>query len=197
MPGFKKVVVVIVPRARIIIADSKENSRRMLKEFLNRAGYQVQAEARNAPDLLRKARTLLPDLVILDASLDGGSPMEIAGILEDDNLSSVLLLTSENQSKRLDEIAHIQKPYTEDTLLSVIEVCLLYRSKVVSIQHEVDKLRENINSRKIIEKAKGIIMKDMGLPESEAYRLMQKQSMDRGTSMKDLARAIIANEDKK
>lgn len=186
-----------MPRARIIIADSKENSRRILKEFLTRAGYQVQAEARNAPDLLRKARTYIPDLVILDASLEGGSPMEIAGILEDDNLSSVLLITNENNNKRLDEIAHIQKPYTEDTLLSVIEVCLLYRNKVVSMQHEVDKLKENINNRKIVEKAKGIIMRDMGITESEAYRLMQKQSMDRGTSMKDLARAIIANEDKK
>lgn len=184
-----------MPRARIIIADSKETNRRVLKDILSREGFQVQAEAKNAPDLLRKTRTLLPDLVILDANLEGGSYMEIAGIIEDDNISTVLLLTGENQSKRLDEIAHIQKPYTESTLLTVIEVCLLYRNKVVSIQNEVDKLKDNLNSRKAIEKAKGIIMKNLGLTENEAYRMMQKQSMDRGTSMKELARTVIANED--
>jgi len=184
-----------VPTARIIIADSKDNSRRMLRENLIRAGYLVQAEARNAPDLLRKARAILPDLVILDSNLEGASTMEVVGILEDDNLSTVLVLKGEKDIRRLGEIVHIQKPYTEDTLLSVIEVCLLYRSKVVSIQHEVDKLKENLNSRKIIEKAKGMIMKKLGIAENEAYRMMQKQSMDRGTSMKDLARTVIANEE--
>lgn len=181
-----------MPTARIIIADSNENSRRMLKDILTRAGYPVQAEARNAPDLLRKARTILPDLVILDSNLEGGSTLEVAGILEDDNLSTVLVLTGEKEIRRLGDLAHIQKPYTEETLLSVIEVSLLYRSKVVSIQQEMDKLKENLNSRKIIEKAKGVIMKNMGIPENEAYRMMQKESMNRGTSMKDLARAVIA-----
>lgn len=186
-----------MPRARIIIADSKESSRRTLKDILTKEGFHVQAEARNVPDLLRKARTILPDLVILDGNLEGGSTREVAGIIEDDNLSTVLLITSERNAGVNGEIAQILKPYTEDTLLSVIEVCLLYRNKVVLMQQEVSRLKENLNSRKIIEKAKGIIMYNAGLNESEAYRWMQKQSMDRGKSMKDLARAVIENEEKK
>lgn len=181
---------------RIVIADSKENSRRMLRELLTRAGYSVQAEARNVPDLLRKVRMILPDLVILDSSLEGGSTMEVAGILEDDNLGAVLVLSSESESRRMGDVAHIQKPYTEETLLSVIELSILYRSKVLNVQKEVDRLKENLNSRKLIEKAKGIIMTNMSIPENEAYRLMQKQSMDKGLSMKDLAKAVIVAEEK-
>ena len=180
-----------MPRARIIIADSKENSRKSLRDTLQRAGYLVQAEALNAPDLLRKVRRILPDLVIMDFNLEGASPMEIAGILEDDNLSSVLVLTGDSGNRRLDDIAHIQKPYTEETLISVIELSLLYRNKVVSMQHEVDRLKDNLNNRKCTEKAKGIIMSSQGLSENEAYRMMQKQSMDQAMSMKELAQGII------
>lgn len=181
-----------MPNARIVIADSKESGRRGLREMLVRAGYSVQAEARNVPDLLRKVRTILPDLVILDSSLEGGSTAEVAGIIEDDNLGSVLVLNGDSGIRRLGNVAHIQKPFTEETLISVVELSLLYRNKVVTIQKEVDRLKENLNSRKIIEKAKGIIMINMNIPENEAYRLMQKQSMDRAISMKDLAQAIIA-----
>lgn len=184
-----------MPRARIIIADSQDKSRRILRDMLIRAGYLVQAEARNVPDLLRKVRNTLPDLVIIDSNLEGGSIMEVAGILEDDNLSTVLLLTGEFESRSLGDFAHIPKPYTEDTLLSVIEVCLLYRNKVVSIQHEVNRLKENLHSRKTIEKAKGIIMTNINISEQEAYRMLQKESMNRGISMKDLARAVIAAEE--
>jgi len=186
-----------VPIAKIIIADSKENSRRSLKERLTRSAYQVQAEARNAPDLLRKTRTFLPDLVILDSKLEGGSVMEIAGIIEDDNLSHVLILTEGMKSYSLLNYAHIVKPYEDETLLSVIEVCLLYNQRVMSMQKEVDKLKENLNNRKLLEKAKGIIMRNLGVDEEKAYRMMQKQSMDRSLSMKELARAVIAAEENK
>ncbi len=181
--------------ARIIIADSKVNSRKILRESLIRAGYCIQAEARNVPDLLRKARTILPDLVILDSNLEGGSTMEVTGILLDDNLGTVLVLKGESDNRNLEDLVQIQKPYTEDTLLSVIEVCMLYRSKLIAAQNEVDRLKENLNSRKIIEKAKGIIMTNLAITENEAYRLMQKDSMDRGITMKDLARAIIIAEE--
>jgi response regulator NasT len=185
-----------VSGVKIIIADSKENSRRILKDTLQHAGYQIQAEARNAPELLRKTRRLFPDLVIIDANLEGGSPEEIAGIIEDDNLSSVLVITDDIHRRSLQEIAHLLKPYTEETLVSVIEVALLYRSKVASIQQEVTRLKENLSNRKLIEKAKGMIMKTQGLTESEAYRYLQKQSMNRAMSMKDLAQEIILSEEK-
>lgn len=181
-----------MPKATIVIADGKANSRKALKELLTRSGYLVQAEAQNAPDLLRKARTIFPDIVIMDSGLEGGGVQEIADIITGDELSNVLVLGDGPHWRQLENIPHIIKPYSEDTLLSVIEICLLYQTRFNSMKTEVDKLRESLTVRKGIEKAKGILMKKHGIDESEAYRSMQKESMNRGVSMKDLARAIIA-----
>ncbi len=181
----------IVSKARIIIADGNENSRRRLKNLLTGYGYLVQSEASNAPDLLRKARMMFPDLVILDSRLEGASTQEIAGILEGDELSNVLVLVDSSHPRQLDEMAHINKPYSEETLLSVIEVCLLYQNRFTSIKQEVGKLKQSLNTRKEVEKAKGLLMKKLGVDESEAYRMMQKESMNRSISLKDLSMAII------
>ena len=184
--------MLIVPRATIIIADAKASNRKALKEILTRAGYLIKAEAQNAPDLLRKARTMYPDLVIMDSGLEGGGIQEIADIIKGDELSNVLVLVDGSHVRQLDDIAHLSKPYNEDTLLSVIEICLLYQNQLASMKQEVQKLRESLDTRKGVEKAKGILMKKLGVEEADAYRSMQKESMNRGISMKDLARAIIA-----
>lgn len=184
-----------MPKAKIIIADGKSSSRRVLKDLLTSCGYMVQAEALNAPDLLRKVRTMFPDLVIMDSGLEGGGTQEIADIIMGDELSNVLVLVEGSHRRQLDDIVHIKKPYSEETLLSVIEVCLLYQNRVTSMKQEVDKLKETLNSRKKIEKAKGILMRQLGFDEAEAYRSMQQESMNRGISMKDLARAIIATDE--
>ncbi|MEA4923870.1 MAG: ANTAR domain-containing protein [Syntrophomonadaceae bacterium] len=181
-----------MPKATIVIADGKASSRKALKELLTRSGYLVQAEAHNAPDLLRKARTVFPDIVIMDSGLEGGGIQEIADIITGDELSNVLVLVDGPHWRKLDNIPHIIKPYSEETLLSVIDICLLYQTRFNSMKSEVDKLRESLTVRKGIEKAKGILMKKHGIDEAEAYRSMQKESMNRGISMKDLARAIIA-----
>jgi len=180
-----------VKRATIIIGDGKDNSRRRLKDLLSRAGYRVEAEAANGPELLRKARTIYPDLVIMDSSLDGGSVPEIAGIIEGDGISTVLVLVQGSPSRLPEDIAILQKPYTEDTLLAVTEVLLLYQHRLSSAREEVQALRDSLQTRKSIEQAKGILMKQLGCDEGEAYRTLQKDSMNRSISMKDLARAVI------
>lgn len=177
--------------AKIIIADSKDSSRKLLKDNLILYGYQVMAEARNAPDMLRKTRNLYPDLVIIDSNLEGGSAFEIAGIIQDDNIANVLIISSEPNSYQIKEYAHIFKPYTQETLASVVEVCLLFKEKVISMQKEVDKLKESLSSRKLVEQAKGVLMKHMKLSEPEAYRLLQKESMNKGTPMRAIAQAVI------
>ncbi len=180
-----------VTRATIIIADSKDSSRKVLKDLLNRSGYLVEAEATNGPELLRKARTMYPDLVIIDSGLEGGSIPEIAGIIEGDQISTVLVLIQGSLSRVPDDVAHIQKPYTEDTLLSVLNILLLYQSRLSSARKEVSALKESLQTRKRVEQAKGILMKQLEIDEAEAYRSMQKESMNRGISMKELAQAII------
>ena len=178
-------------RASIIIGDGNSSNRRRLKELLTRAGFAVEAEATNAPELLRKTRHMYPDLVIMDAGLEGGSIAEIAGIIQGDDISNVLVLAQGNKGWVPEDIAQIQKPYTEETILSVIEVILVYQNRLASSRQEVSALKESLQSRKNIEQAKGMLMKQLDIDEAEAYRTMQKESMNRSISMKDLARAII------
>lgn len=179
--------------AQILIADSKDASRKLLKDTLMRMGFQVQAEARNAPDLLRKTRTMFPDLVIVDSNLEGGSVFEVAGIIQDDNVANVLILSNETSSYQIRDYAHVFKPYTPETLASVIEVCMLYKNKVIAMQKEVDKLKDNLSTRKAVDKAKGILMANLQITEPEAYRILQKESMNKGLAMKEVARAVIDN----
>ena len=178
-------------RGNIIIGDGNANSRRRLKDTLIRAGYLVDAEASNAPDLLRKARHMYPDLVIMDSGLEGGSVAEIAGIIQGDEISSVLVLAQGSKVWVPEDIAQIQKPYTEETLLSVIEVMLIYQTRLTTSRQEVVALKENLQSREMIEQAEGLLMMKLGVDEAEAYRAMQKESMNRSISMKELAQAIL------
>ena len=175
---------------RIIIADSKENSRRILRESLNRCGYQIQAEIRNAPELLRRARTLYPDLVIIDANIEGGGVFEMAGIIQEDEIADVLIIAG-NDSRQLKDFAHIFKPYTPETLEAAVEICLLYKARFVQIRQQVARLQEDMRTRKLVDQAKGLLMQKSGLTEQEAYRRLQKESMNKGMSMKDVARAVI------
>lgn len=176
--------------ATIIIGDGKDSSRRRLKDLLTRSGYLVEGEASNAPELLRKARTMYPDLVVMDSNLEGGSTAEIAGIIQGDDISSVLIITHGNP-RIPEDVAQVQAPYAEETLLSVIEVLLMYEHRLTSIRQEVLALKDSLETRKQVEKAKGILMKQLGIEEAEAYRTMQKESMNKSMSMKELARAII------
>lgn len=184
-----------VTPATIIIGDSNDSSRRRLKDLLNRSGYRVEAEASNAPELLRKARTMYPDLVIIDSGLQGASIQEIGGIIEGDEISTVLVLSGGRLHIAAGDFAQVQKPFTEETLLAVVEVILLYRSRVYQARQEAAALKNSLETRKNVEQAKGILMKQLGIDEAEAYRTMQKESMNRSISMKELARAIIALND--
>jgi len=181
-----------VSQLTILVGDSNDSSRRRLKELLKSSGYLVEAEAANAPDLLRKARTTYPDLVIIDSSLKGGSMQEIAGIIEGDEISSVLLLVQEPKYKFPDSIAQIQKPYSDETLLTVIEVLFLYKNRLCDAKQEINVLKDRLQTRKEIERAKGILMKHFGIDEAEAYREMQTESMKRSIPMKEIAQAILA-----
>lgn len=180
-----------MPRARVILGDSKDASRKTLRDMLTRNGYMVQAESTNVPDVLRKCRTLFPDLVIIDSNIEGGSFLELAGIIESDNISSVLIITGDSDNYGVRDYAHLKKPVIEETLVPVIEVSLLYRERVNSMKEEVNRLREDIQTRKLVEKAKGILMKYMQVDENQAYRMIQKESMNKGVPKKEIARAII------
>jgi AmiR/NasT family two-component response regulator len=183
--------MVIMNKGKIIIADSSIKTRSLLKEMLIKDGYSVVAEVSNVPELLRKTRNLFPDLVIIANDIARGSFSEAASIIEYDQLSAVLIITDDYRNYSSDQFPQIKKPFSPETLMSVIEVCLLYNQRYHSMKNEVSKLKEDLENRKLIEKAKGILIAKMGISEEEAYGKMRKFSMDKSMPMINIARAII------
>lgn len=193
---FREGVIGVVHDGIIVIGDSNKVSRNFIKDVLKNSGFNVQEEAGNIPELLRKCRRIYPDLVIVDSDIEGGSLLEAADIIEGDNLGSLLFISKSSDSYFLRGYPHISKPFSADTLISVVEVSLYYRQKLGEVQKQANKLKEDLETRKLVDKAKGIIMKKYGMDEEEAYRWLQKESMKHGIPKREVARMLIIAQQK-
>ncbi len=182
---------------RVVIADSDIQARKSLKAILSQAGHVVVGEAEDGLAALKLVRTRQPDLVILDAKLAIMDGAEYAYIIEDDGLAPVILMTQGDQFRINEQVgekqsfAYIIKPVTEKSLLPIIDVVLKNFKKIRNLEQEVNKLKDIIETRKLVEKAKGILMVSHKLSEAEAFKRIQKQSMNKRVSMKSVAKAII------
>ncbi|MDT3699356.1 MAG: ANTAR domain-containing protein [Thermincola sp.] len=182
---------------RVVIADSDAQSRKCLKAILNQAGHVVVGEADDGLEALKLVRTRQPDLVILDAKMVVMDVSDFAYIIEDDGLAPVILMT-QGDHHTINELvaegysfAYIIKPVTEKSLLPIIDIVLKDFRKIRYLEQEVDKLKNLIETRKLVDKAKGILMDSLKLSEAEAFKRIQKQSMNKRVSMKSVAKAII------
>lgn len=182
-------------RAKVFLASADAELRRRVRALLLKEGYHVVGEADSGAEALRKIRAVSPELVILDDDLPGG--WEVLRVVTDDRLGGVVLLTSTWQRDLGERLAgcgivgFALKPVRSATLLPALEICLAAYRKVAALEEEISRLKERLETRKVVEKAKGILMQTLGLTEQEAYRRIQKQSMDRCTSMRAIAEAII------
>lgn len=182
---------------KIFIASADPSARQNLKYMLVREGYLIAGEAPDGSQALRMIRTLQPSLIILDSELQGTNALEVARIIEEDGVAPIILLASSwhrnllARTRDFPIFAYLIKPVQESTLLPAVEAALANYQKISRLQQEISKLKETLAARKIIERAKGILMDTMGLTEAEAYRRMQRQSMDRCVPMKSIAEAII------
>lgn len=183
--------------ARIIIADSDSLLQKKLKLMLTKAGYSVIGIAEDSLSALKLIRSRHPDLVILDSNLPGTAGSDLARIIGENKIAPVIMLIPHYQreiikrAKEYSVFAYLVKPISEDNLLSSIEIALLNYQIVLNLENQVKELKETLDTRKIVEKAKGMLMKSMGLSEAEAFKKIQKQSMNKRTSMKAIAEAII------
>lgn len=188
-------------RSKIFIALADAALRKRIKQILTKEGYLVTGEAEDGPSALRQIRALFPDVVITEAELPGIGGMEVAKIIAEDRLAPVLLVASSWQNDFIQKVreswvfALVSRPVQASNLVPAVESAMLNFRKIVQLEEEVNKLKETLETRKLVEKAKGILMETLGLSEAEAFRRIQKQSMDKCTSMKAIAEAIIlANE---
>lgn len=182
---------------RVVIADSDALIRKSLKAILSQAGHVIVGEAEDGLAALKLVRTRQPDLVILDAKMAIMEGAELGYIIEEDGLAPVILMTPGDQFRiglqdaEQSSFAYVIKPVTERSLLPLMDVVIKNFKKIRNLEQEVSKLKDIIETRKLVEKAKGILMDSQGLSEAEAFKRIQKQSMNKRVSMKSVAKAII------
>jgi response regulator NasT len=183
---------------RILVAEDEALIRMDLVEMLQEAGYEVIAQAGNGEEAIALALEHQPDLAILDVKmpiLDGISAAEkiIA-------TAPVLMLTAFSQRELIERardagvMAYVVKPFTIGDLVPAIEIAISRHTQMQSLALEVADLHERLETRKIIDRAKGILMKALNLSEPEAFSWIQRAAMDRRLSMKEVAQAVISPE---
>jgi len=180
---------------RILVAEDETLIRMDLVEMLREAGYDVVGAASDGSEAVSLAETLKPDLTILDVKmpvLDGISAAEkiIA-------ISPVLMLTAFSQKNLVERardagaMAYVVKPFTINDLLPAIEISISRHNQMKSLEAEVADLHDRLETRKVIDRAKGILMKALNLSEPEAFSWIQRAAMDRRITMKEVSEAVI------
>ena len=184
------------PATRILVAEDETLIRMDLVEMLTEAGYEVIAQATNGEEAIALANEHKPDLAILDVQmpvLDGISAAE--KII---SIAPVLMLTAFSQRELVDRardagvMAYVVKPFTISDLVPAIEIAISRHTQMRSLADEVADLHDRLETRKVIDRAKGILMKALNLTEPEAFSWIQRAAMDRRITMKEVAEAVIS-----
>lgn len=186
-----------VERTRVIIADDESLIRMDLREMLTNLGYLVVGEVGDGRSAVNLARELRPDIVIMDIKMPDMDGIEAAQILTEERIAPVLLLSAYSQqdlvqrARKAGVAGYMVKPFRESDLTPAIEVALARFSEFRAMEREVGSLQEALETRKAVDRAKGILMDTQGLSETEAFRKIQKMSMNNRKSMRTVADAII------
>jgi response regulator NasT len=168
-----------------------------LREMLTNLGYLVMGEAGDGQSAINLTWELRPDIVIMDIKMPDMDGIEAARILTQERLAPVLLLSAYSQQELVQRAqeagvaSYLVKPFRECDLTPAIEVALARFNEFRSLEMEIDDLKETLETRKAVERAKGILMQLQNMNEAEAFRRIQKMSMDNRKPMKAVAEAII------
>jgi AmiR/NasT family two-component response regulator len=182
-------------KIKILVAEDETIIRLDLVEMLTEAGYEVIAQAENGAVAVEHAKLHKPDLAILDVKMP-----EMDGITAAEQIISiapVLMLTAFSQRELVERardagvMAYVVKPFSINDLIPAIEIAISRHKQMKSLEAEVADIYERLESRKVIDRAKGVLMKALNLSEPEAFSWIQKTAMDRRISMKDVAAAVI------
>ncbi len=182
---------------RIVIADDEPIIRLDLRKTLENMGHQVVGEAGDGAKAVEVARELKPDIIILDIKMPEMDGIEAAKIITTEGVAPVLLLTAYSQKDLVDRakdagvFAYLVKPFKEADLLPAMEIAISRYEEFVELENEVTDLENKLDTRKAVDRAKGILMDQYGLKEQEAFRRIQVQSMNTRKSMREIAEAII------
>ncbi|MFJ8960847.1 ANTAR domain-containing response regulator [Lentzea sp. HUAS TT2] len=184
---------------RVLVAEDEALIRLDLVEMLREEGYDVAGEAADGEEAIKLATELNPDLVILDVKMPKVDGIEAAQHIAGNRIAPVVILTAFSQRDLVERardagaMAYLVKPFAKRDLVPAIELAMSRFSELAALEQEVAGLTERLETRKVVERAKGILMTKQGLSEPEAFRWVQRTAMDRRTTMKAVAEAVIEN----
>ncbi len=182
---------------RVIVAEDESLIRIDVVETLRDNGFEVIAEAADGEKAVALAEELKPDLVVMDVKMPLMDGISAAEILTKKKIAPVVLLTAFSQRELVERaseagaLAYVVKPFTPNDLIPAIDIALGRYAQIQALEEEVADMAERLETRKVLDRAKGILNNTMGLTEPEAFRWIQKASMDRRLTMKEVAQTVI------
>ena len=182
---------------RVLVVEDEALIRLDLAEMLNEEGYVVAGEAGDGEQAVEQARSLNPDLVIMDVKMPKMNGIEAATTIVEERIAPVVMLTAFSQRDLIEQardagaMAYLIKPFARHELVPAIELAVSRFAEKRALEDEVATLTDRLETRKLVDRAKGLLMTAQGMTEPEAFRWIQRTAMDRRTTMKAVADAVI------
>ena len=182
---------------RVVIAEDEAIIRMDLRETLEEEGYEVIGETGRGDQAVELVRGLQPDLAILDIKMPGMDGLEAARIINGEKICGVLMLTAFSQREVVEQardagaLAFLVKPFQKSDLIPAIEVAMGRFRELRTLTGEIDALGEQLESRKVIERAKGFLIDELSMSETDAFAFIQRTAMSERTRMRDVADRIL------
>jgi two-component system, response regulator PdtaR len=184
-------------RPKILIAEDEAIIRLDLKEMLEEEGFEVIGEASDGEAAIRLAKERDPDLVIMDIKMPGMDGLTAAERIVEEDVAAVLILTAFSQRDLVRRAAeagamgYLVKPFQKSDLMPALDIALARYQELATVRKESASLADRLETRKLVDRAKGKLMDSDGLTEAEAFRRIQKRAMDERVSMRDVARSVL------
>ncbi|MEY2470233.1 MAG: two-component system, response regulator PdtaR [Actinomycetota bacterium] len=185
---------------RVVVAEDEAIIRLDLKETLEEEGYEVVGETGRGDEAVALVRELRPDLAILDVRMPGLDGLSAAREITADRLAAVLVLTAYSQRNLIEEardagaLAYVVKPFQRSELIPAIEVALGRHREMRALEGEVANLEEQLETRRLVDRAKGLLMDNHSMREADAFSFIQKTAMQQRVTMKVIAQSVIDGE---
>jgi AmiR/NasT family two-component response regulator len=189
-----------VTARRVVLAEDEALIRLDLKEMLEEEGYEVVGEAGDGETAVTMARDLHPDLVVMDIRMPGLDGLTAAERISEERLAPVLVLTAFSQRDLVDRAAqagamgYLVKPFQKADVVPAIELAVARHRERSALEEEVTGLEERLETRKLVDRAKGILMDRYGMKEADGFRFLQKAAMDGRLPLREVARRVLEGE---